>query len=302
MKFNKPSLSHEQQLDQLIQRGLICADRAEVIHHLKNINYYRLGSYWLPFELDHDSHTFRPGSSFADVLQLYIFDRELRLLMLDAIERVEVSVRTGWANTLALRYGSHAHMDANLFKKKTNSWDYDLQSIKLKTESKNSKEKFFKHYYDKYDEPLPPLWAVVEIMTFGQLSKWYSNLLHRADRNAVAHRYGLDETNLTSFLHHLSIIRNFCAHHSRLWNREFTFTFRLPSKTPPELAVSLNHQDPRRLYNTLTMLAWLLDCISPHHHWKQRLKELLLKHAIDVYQMGFPKDWDQMKIWQESAL
>ena len=86
MKFNKPPLSHEQQLDQLIQRGLACADRAEALHYLGHLNYYRLGAYWLPFETDHANHAFKPGTRFADVLNLYVFDRELRLLVLDAIE------------------------------------------------------------------------------------------------------------------------------------------------------------------------------------------------------------------------
>ena len=302
MKFNKPPLTHEQQLDQLIQRGLACADRAEALHYLGHINYYRLGAYWLPFEADHASHAFRPGTRFADVLNLYIFDRELRLLVLDAIERVEVSVRTGWAYTLAHRYGPHAHLDASLFKKPASNWDYAKQSQKLEDEARKSKEKFLQHHYQKYDEAMPPLWAAVEIMTLGQLSKWYGNLRHGADRNAVAHRYGMDETNLTSFLHHLSVIRNFCAHHSRLWNREFTFTFRLPKHRPPALVASLNHQDSRRLYNTLTVLAWLVDGISPQHHWKQRLKDLLAQHAVDLPRMGFPAGWEQMAVWQEKTV
>lgn len=103
MQFNKSALTHDQQLDQLIQRGLACDDRAEALHYLGHLNYYRLAACWLPFEVDHASHVFKPGSRFVDVLNLYIFDRELRLLVLGAIERVEVSVRTGWAYTLAHR-------------------------------------------------------------------------------------------------------------------------------------------------------------------------------------------------------
>lgn len=301
MKFNKPPLTLEQQLDQLSQRGLVCTDSAAALHYLGQLNYYRLGAYWLPFETDHASHRFKPGTRFADVLNLYVFDRELRLLVLDAIERVEVAIRTSWAYTLAHRYGPHAHLDAQLFKQPARNWDYRLQLQKLEAEARNSRETFLQHHYQKYDEPLPPLWAVVEIMTLGQLSKWYSNLRHGADRNAVAHRYDMDETNLTSFLHHLSVIRNFCAHHSRLWNREFTFTFRLPNHRPSKLVVSLNSQDSRRLYNTLTVLAWLLDCISPQHHWKQRLKALLARHGIDVQRMGFPAVWEQKAIWQENT-
>ncbi len=298
MKYHKPPFTHEQQLDQLIQRGLACANRSAALHCLGHINYYRLGAYWLSFESDHATHAFQPGIRFDDVWNLYIFDRELRLLVLDAIEHVEVSVRTGWSSALAHRYGPHAHLQTSLFKKSCSNWDYTQHSQKLEADARKSHETFVHHHYQKYDESLPPLWSVVEIMTLGQLSKWYGNLRHGVDRNAVAHRYSMDETNLTSFLHHLSIIRNFCAHHSRLWNREFTFTFRLPIHRPPALVASLNHQDGRRLYNTLTVLAWLLDSISPQHHWKQRLQALLVQYAIDPMRMGFPGGWEQMAIWK----
>lgn len=302
MKFGKSPLLLEQQLDLLIERGMQCADRAKALHYLTHLNYYRLGAYWLPFESDHAAHRFAAHLRFEDVLNLYVFDRELRLLVLDAIERVEVSIRTGWAYHLAHRYGAHAHLDASIFKKPAPNWDHGQQSEKLTNEARRSHETFVQHHYRKYHEPLPPLWAVVEIMTLGQLSKWYGNLRHGADRNAVAHRYDMDETNLCSFLHHLSTVRNLCAHHSRLWNREFTFTFRLPSRRPQALVASLNARDGRRLYNTLTTLAWLLDCISPGHHWKQRLKGLLAQHGIDTRPMGFPSDWEQLPIWQTTEV
>lgn len=301
MKYSKPPFTHAQQLDQLVNRGLACADRAQALHQLAHLNYYRLGAYWLPFEADHANHRFKPGASFEAVVKLYVFDRELRLLVLDAIERVEVSVRTAWAYALAHRHGAHAHLNPTLFKAPARNWDHAQQCQKLEAEARKSHETYLQHHYQKYDEPLPPLWAVVEMMTIGQLSKWYGNLRHGADRNAVAHAYDMDEINLTSFLHHLSIIRNFCAHHSRLWNREFTFTFRLPKHRPAPLVASLNHQDSRRLYNTLAMLAWLLDVICPGHHWKQRLKAVLAQHAVDPQRMGFPAGWEQMPIWVEVA-
>lgn len=299
MKFNKPALTLEQQLDQLIQRGLQCKDRAQALHYLSHLNYYRLGAYWLPFEADHPSHTFKPGTHFDQILNLYVFDRELRLLVLDAIERVEVSLRSGWAYTLAHQHGPHAHLDASLFKDSARNWDHAQQVQKLENDARKSQETFIQHHYSKYQEPLPPVWAAAEIMTLGQLSKWYGNLRHRSDRNAVAHRYDMDESILTSFLHHLSIIRNLCAHHSRLWNREFTFTFRLPTHRPQAITSSLQLRDNRRIYNTLAILAWLLDCISPQHHWKSRLKSLLAQHGIDPHPMGFPVGWAQLTIWKE---
>lgn len=297
MRFTKPPLTLEQQLDRLIERGLACHDRARALHYLGHLNYYRLGGYWLPFEADHEQHRFAPGVSFDDVLNLYVFDRELRLLVMDAIERVEVSIRTGWAYRLAHRYGPHAHLDAALFKSPGRNWDYIQHLARLEEETRRSHEPFIRHFNERYDEPLPPIWAAVEIMTLGHISKWYANLRHRADRNAIARRYDMDETHLCSFLHHLTVIRNLCAHHSRLWNREFTFTFKRPSHRPHALAASLNHHDGRRIYNTLAALAWLMDCTSPDHGWKLRLRELLERYRIDTRPMGFPEDFAAMPLW-----
>nr|VFK11249.1 MAG: Abortive infection bacteriophage resistance protein [Candidatus Kentron sp. LPFa] len=290
MKFGKAPTSFDQQVDRLMDRGMVIPDRNTVIRYLSHLNYYRLTAYWLPFEADHETHRFFPETRFSDVLDLYIFDRELRLLILDAIERVEVSVRTGFSYHSSQRHGSHPHLKPELFFDKGK---YRENLAKLKDEvnrSQRSGEKFVRHFREKYDEPLPPIWAAVELMSFGQLSKWYGNLKSRTDRKAIAEPYGLDEKCLRSFLHHLSVIRNLCAHHSRLWNRELTVIFRLPGR-PAELASGLNPnpEGKRRLYNTLVMLVYLMDIVSPGHHWDHRLASLFDRHGIDFDRMGFPK-------------
>ena len=292
--FNKPATTLEQQLDLLESRGMIINDRPQAAHYLAHLNYYRLVAYWLNFESDHQSHQFKTGTTFEAVLNLYVFDRELRLLVLDAIERIEVSIRSRWAYSLASQYGSHPHLDPNLFNQ---NWDYQHNKTKLKEELNRSKEPFVIHFNQRYAEELPPVWVVSEVMSLGALSKWFDNLRHRQDRNRIASIYQLDEKNLTSFLHHLSIIRNICAHHSRLWNRDFTFTFRLPEKRPTHLHACFNLNAPRKIYNSLVMLVHLLDIISPQHHWRSRLFDLLNKHHIDSKAMGFPVAWQSFSVW-----
>jgi len=296
MKFEKAPLSFEQQVDRLLHRGMTITDRAATIRYLGDLNYYRLAGYWLPFEVDHETHQFIPGTEFSDVLNLYVFDRELRLLIMDAIERIEVSIRTRFSYHLSHRYGSHPHLKPEFFH---DEGKYQETLAKLKNEIKRSHEEFVYHLRKKYDEPLPPIWAAVELMSFGQLSKWYGNLKSRSDKKVIADHYELNEGYLRSFLHHLTIIRNLCAHHSRVWNRKFTFIFRLPSKRPEILASSLNNDSrgERRLYNTLVMLAYLMDIVSPDHHWKRRLQDLISEHGIDTGQMGFPADFIKRSIW-----
>jgi len=88
VRFDKPAFTFEDQLDRLIERGMVVDDRAQALRYLEHLNYYRIGAYWLPFEADHGTHQFRDGTRFEDVLNLYVFDRALRLLVMDAIERV----------------------------------------------------------------------------------------------------------------------------------------------------------------------------------------------------------------------
>ncbi len=294
MRFTKPALSFDDQLDRLVERGLTVPDRPRALHYLRNINYYRLGAYWLPFEADHATHQFQAGTSFEDVLNLYVFDREFRLLLLDVIERLEVSVRTQWAYHMAHQYGPHCYLDWNLFSPR---WNHFQRLGSLEREVAKSQETFIRHLHSTYEEPLPPIWALVEILTFGQLSQWYKNTRHREDRNAVARPYGLDETILASLLHHLTTVRNHCAHHARLWNREFTVLPKVPRRGEAALVESLQPNGDRRIYNTLAMILYLMDQVSPNHSWRSRLLRLIEDYAVPVQDMGFPGDWQSHPLW-----
>lgn len=287
-----------QQVEHLVARGLAVPNRVTAAHYLAHINYYRLRAYWLPFERDPKRHVFNDGASFERALDLYVFDRKLRLLLLDAIERIEVSLRTQWAYHLAHRYGPHAYLDAQHFKdpvKHAKSLDA------LSDEVDRNDEAFIRHYRETYSDPsLPPIWAVCEVLTLGQLSRWYENLAKPADRQAIARTYGLDEKVLASFFHHLSIVRNLCAHHSRLWNRRFVFTPTIP-KRPTSLAAYFNPQKPRNLYNTLVLVRYLLAIISPGSLWEERLVSLLREHpAAEPAAMGFPENWRDLDLWHDA--
>ncbi len=295
--FTKPATTYDQQIALLQDRGMVIDDPDNARFYLQHLNYYRLGAYWPSFEADHSSHCFKPGTHFNDVLNLYIFDRELRLLVLDAIERIEVSVRGQWAYQLAHHHGPHAHLDARLFDGKY--WRGNLD--KLADEVKRSDEAFIKHHLTEYAEPLPPAWATCEVMSLGLLSRWYNSLKPIATRRAIAAVYGVDEKVLQSWLHHLSLVRNICAHHSRLWNREFTITPNLPKTKPAHWAAQFI-PGSRKLYNTLVILAHGLDVVAGQHHWRDRLKQLLTKHHISTREMDFPHDWQQRAIWQEASL
>jgi abortive infection bacteriophage resistance protein len=302
MLFNKPPLAVPDQIRLLKERDMVFADEARATRVLQHINYYRLRAYWLPFEAQlsarpaHAQHAFKPGTEFDNVVALYIFDRKLRLLLLEAIERVEIAMRTHWAQVLAERYGSHAYLRGDLFQKPA-IFDACLKS--MDEELSRSKETFVQHYLDKYTDPSrPPIWAICELLTLGQLSKWLGNVKLRNDRQAMAHRLGLDEVVVCAFAHHLTHVRNLCAHHSRVWNRKLTFTMTLPRR-PSELAVQFNAPEDRRIYNTLVMLVWCIKTISPDTTWPNRMHALLsTRTTADLKSMGAPGDWASRSTWR----
>ncbi len=303
MSYPKPPTAVSDQIELLTRRGMRVTEKAA--HYLAHIGYYRLRGYWIPFEESGSpdgDHRFRAGTSFDDILNLYVFDRELRLLATDAIERIEVSVRNRWVDVLALEHGAHAYLKSELFRSQR---QFGRCLSELSSEYERSKETHIKHYKKKYGEPdLPPIWAAVDIMTLGQFSHWLSNLKSKTLKSRIAKPYGLDEEVLCSFLHHLTVVRNICAHHGRLWNRSMTVTMQLPRSKPVKLSEVIDHgpdpnQAPRKIYNTLVMITWFLDHISPGHQFRQRPTTLIGTHAIDASAMGFPADWRAKMFWQQ---
>ena len=137
MQFTKPPKTFDEQVDLLMSRGMEVGDLERAKRYLAHLNYYRLAAYWLPFEQDHPTHRFKTGTRFETILELYIFDRELRLLVMDAIERIEVSLRTRWAYHLAHTYGPHAHLNAAIHK---GSWPHRAYIDALKAVVKKSSE------------------------------------------------------------------------------------------------------------------------------------------------------------------
>ena len=273
-------------------------DRAE--HWLRHVSYYRLSAYWLPFEhpKGQPGPRFVAGTDFDTIVALYEFDRHLRLLVLDAIERIEVAIRGSWAYALAHAGGPHSYLDASLYSARR---IFHENLSRLAREVGTSPETYIEHYRRTYDDPaMPPVWMVAEMMSFGQLSRWYSSLADRALRNKIAQPLGLPEAVLVPLLKHLSTVRNSCAHHARLWNRGFLIRMKLPLK-PSNLAATLEWPaaaGPAQLYNTLVLIRYLLMRIDPASAWQAELKVLLTTHPTgDLAAMGFPAGWGQRPLW-----
>ncbi|MFP7756225.1 Abi family protein [Thermodesulfobacteriota bacterium B35] len=302
--FIKPPLTIRQHIDQWISRGLAVPDRARAERYLSVISYYRLSAYTVPFQVRNTEHHFKTGTTFEDVLDLYIFDRRLRLLLLDAIERIEVALRARMTNVLAEHHGAHAYLAKEIFDTR---YDHGwlIRQIRKKCDDSRA-ETFIKHYRTKYTDPaLPPVWMVMETLTFKEVSVLFSHLRIRGDKQAIASFWGLPDTVLKSWFRALSDLRNVCAHHARTWNREFGSRPVIPKKKPkkwPDFTLPL--ADPgidqfKRLYFLLVVIEVLLRKINPGTNWHTRLASLVYEHPnASKANMGMPDRWDEDPFWQ----
>jgi abortive infection bacteriophage resistance protein len=268
---------------------------------LRHVSYYRLSAYWLYFELPkgNTGPRFKSGTTFNAVTDLYNFDRGLRRLVMRGTEHVEVALRGSWAYEMAHLGTGHAYLDAGHYSKRD---EFHRNLAKLAGEVEWSKETYIKHYRDRYESPaLPPAWMVAEMMSFGQLSRWYSNLSDRALRNRIANPLGLSETVLVPLVRHVTDIRNICAHHGRLWNRGFLQPPKLAMK-PENLKQSLDgtaNQAPAKLYNGITMIAHVVKTVAPGSTWISDISAHFVNQPTnDMAAMGFPPDWQLRPIWR----
>jgi abortive infection bacteriophage resistance protein len=301
VKFQKPPLSIPQQIHKWKSRGLDASDATRAEHYLAFIGYYRFSGYAYPFQdLTHPDKHFRAGTTFEQILSVYIFDRELRLLVMDSIERIEVAVRTCIVNEMSLKYGPHWFMDASLFHPKFRHNDFlDMIDGELgiaagaKRPFSPHNEAFINHYYAKYTDPyLPPAWMVLEILSIGRLSKMFASIKAVADRAAVAQRFAVDEQILAQWLHCLSYVRNLCAHHCRLWNRKLVIKAAIAKKH--------SHLSSRtdQFYAVAIILNYMLPIIAPGATWHNRLKSLIDSSPdVPIAWAGFPANWKAEPFW-----
>lgn len=300
--FDKPALAWPQQIEHLRAKGMQIDDEDHARYWLQHVSYYRLSAYWLYFEhpKQYNGPRFRPGTSFSRVTALYDFDRILRRLVMRGTEHVEVALRGSWAYQLGQLGGGHRYLDASLYEDRR---EFYSNLSKLAAETGFSRETYVKHYRESYDAPaVPPVWMVAEMMSFGQLSRWYSNLRNRALRNRISRSLGLPETLLVPLVRHVTDLRNICAHHGRLWNRGFLIPPKLAQK-PADLRETLDQaatQAPAKLYNGACLIAHIVRTVAPESTWLADFAAHIQTHPEnDFTSMGFPADWRTRPLWQQ---
>lgn len=292
------------QITLLQSRGIV-GDPALIRRWLETVGYYRLSAYWLPMERPPSprqtrSKSFPLGTEFADIVDIYVFDRKLRLLVMEGIDRFEIAVRARWTNRFSIAHGSHAYMDYTNF---VNGFEHAKMYAKITNVVKQSSEVFVEHYKGKYTNPfLPPLWQITELMTLGEISMWVKATKDMRLKDAIAKDLGFpSKETLEGSLQLLSYIRNICAHHGRLWNR------RTVKRTPNiksfhsdlEIEIKGNQRQPTNsIYNVLVILSKALRHQSPDTTFPTRVRELVGTRTLPQQkEMGLPSDWMLRPIW-----
>jgi abortive infection bacteriophage resistance protein len=275
-------------------RGLIFGDEAFATRFLDVTSYYRLTGYGLHLRvLNADgtrSDNFRPGTTFEQIVSIYEFDRRLRLLVLDAVERFEVGFRSRVSNGMAAKYGPHWFLDPSLFKskidKKTQKLLFDPSEF-VGAATKHGQTLSIRHYTNTYSTPpCPPTWMLAEASTFGLWSKGFSMLANRSDQKPIADAFSLPIPELASFSQAINDLRNKCAHHSRVWDARFA--------NGPKIAGVLTGitKDNQTLFAQLSALIYCLWTIDPRTKWLDFLEKLINECPLARQDlMGFPPDW-----------
>lgn len=294
--YTKQPIEIADQIAILKNRGLVFDDEHSAAEYLRIISYFRLANYWKPMESDKVNHIFKPNSNFENVLTLYRFDKELRCLIFSAIQSIEIALRAKVTQIISSAHGAFWFANASLF---SDTAIFDKCLTNIKDELKRSKEDFLIEHFEKYDEPpYPPAWKTLETSSFGTLSKLYCNFSDNSLKKQIAREFGLPQhLYFESWIRSLSVLRNYIAHHARIWNRKYPWKPRLPRKLQRPWIHDMVSQE--KLYAQLCCVAYLLDSIHSGYDFKQKLKALLTDYPIvDIAAMGFSSSWYDEPLWK----
>jgi len=324
VKYDKPHLTLTQQVEKLVNRGLAIPDQERTARFLETIGYYRVSAYAYPFRelLDDEaprgssvqfrSNSFIPGAQFTWVEDMWRFDRDLRLLVMDAIEIVEIALRSKVGYHLGLRH-TLGHLDAvNLDSTRANQPDNEepgrsmfdvwLERYLGHQDRAAESEDFIKHYVEKYEGNLP-VWVATETMELGPLVRLYG-FMTDSDRSQVAGELGqISGAVFVRWMKVANYLRNASAHHARLWNPEPHLQDRA---NPRQCALSATSQRSRqsqdRVYGICATLAHLTSVIRPDDRWRARFVELMDSFptgppVAPETHMGFPARWRELDVW-----
>lgn len=287
MRQLKPALTLSEQVDRLIHRGMTIEDRDGAMRVLGEVNYYRFTGYAFLFQKGNDQYN--KGTSFDTIVQLIRFDSELRNVLMNALEKIEIYARARIAYFFSLshdRNGGAYYDPAFAYNKEFHQGFLDDLEMQIK---KNDQQPFVAHHILEFGGKMP-LWCAVEILSFSRLSKFYNNMLN-PDKELIAANMDTDTVHLDNWLHCFSVLRNACAHYCRLYQNAYSPSISLDPR--------FNRRHPDVFGDTLFAYIVAMLRIMPRHEWKEQFREDLFQLAdkyssIKLSGIGFPDDWREI--------
>lgn len=287
--YTKPAKSPKDLVFQLKQRGLIIKDEERAERYLDNIGYYRLSAYMYPFLKEpKNAHQYKSDISFDQILRLYRFDKKLRVVLFNEIEKIEVAFRAAVVNTITYLTGDIFWM--------TNPTYVNAGTISLiQREYERSTEDFIAHFKSMYSNPYPPAWILSEILPFGNIT-WIFRELSISYKKTIARKFYLHAPVLESWINIIALTRNSCCHHARVWNKVNSI---IPNNMSGMKRPWIDPgTDKRRSYYNICIIKYFLDIISPNNDFKDKLLTLFAAFPeIDLRAMGFTSNWQSEPLW-----
>lgn len=294
--FTEPYKNVHDLVQLLIARGLNITDRQKAERYLSTIGYYRLSAYMIPLmRTPKSAKLFKSGVSFRQAMMLYRFDKKLRMLIFNEIEKVEVAIRATIINTICELTGDKFWMTNPVHFADASKFANTLSLISK--EVRRSHEEFITDFRTNHTDPYPPVWMLAEILPFGYITNIFCNLKDKKLKKKVSQQFGLQVPPFESWMTKLYLTRNDCAHHARVWNKRNTMNPTIPNRmTRPWITLST---DPLKVYHDICIIKYLLDVVSPNNDMLAKLRWLFVDFPeIDLAAMGFPKGWEMEPIWQ----
>jgi len=281
--FSKTHLDYDEQITLLESRGLIILDKELARKKLEHISYYRLSAYCLPFQREKD--IFNHDTRFEEILRLYYFDKALRKIIFDAIETIEINVRANIVYNLSKETGAFGYMEKENLN--TSYYDYSNLMQTIQRETGRSKEAFVSHFKETYHSDILPIWMVVEIISFSTLSKFFKAL--KSEHETLTNRLDIPPKVLKSWLHVINHIRNICAHHGRLWNKQFAIKALVPKKISQFQGLRND-----KIFMLIMILNYMFRGLETADGFGEKIEGLLSEYPeIPLEDMGFTDDWKE---------
>lgn len=276
------SLSIEKQLELFSSRGLLINDFERNTEKLRHISYYRLKEFARPYakvEIAGETSVISYQSvSFDDIVKRYYQDKNLRIHLLHAIEKVEVSLKRNLSFILGNRYGAFGYLEFSSWSNRGKFSKYQLEEKQfyfkrdlLKTVAKSSLEDL-KNPENFNDDGFPSIWLAAELLMFGNLV-YLIGLMSPDNQRKLAKYYDCTPKELLSWLKCLNFVRNICAHNANIIDIQLQTKPILRKEWERLYLVSSYDAAGRkmltnRLATIILITVALVNRINPKYNWK----------------------------------